>query len=106
MHATLSHVFLLKDVSRLISLNNVIREINVGIMIVMSTLDAHKLVMTVMTMITVLMTTANHLLDVQPHHMTVMTETTVPPKNVLQDNVTLNELTATMVIIVPMIAVK
>jgi len=106
MPATLFHVFLLKDVSRLMSLNYVIREINVGIMIVMSTMDAHKLVMTVTIMITVLMTAANHLQDVQTHYITVMTETTVPTKNVLQENVTLNELTVTMVIIVPMIAVK
>jgi hypothetical protein len=106
MPATLLHVFLLKDVSRLMSLTNAIRVINVGTILVMRTLDVYKPAITATTMITVLMTAANHLLDVHIPHMTVMTITTVPLKNVHQENVTTAELTVMMVIIVLMIAVK
>jgi hypothetical protein len=105
MPATMFHVFLLKDVSRLISPTNVIREINVGIMIVIRTLVAHKPVLTVTTTITVLMIVATHLLDVSTLHMTVTIITPVLLKNVRQINAIMTELIVMIAMLVQMIPV-
>jgi hypothetical protein len=72
----------------------------------MSTLDVNKPAITATIMITVLMTDVMQLLDALILLMTVMMETIVLMKNVHQENVTSKELTATMVMLVLMIAVK
>jgi len=75
-------------------------------MIVITKLVVRDPDMTVMTMIIVLMTAANHLLDAYIPHMTVMIITSVPLKNVPEDNVIMNELTATIKMLVLMTAVN
>jgi len=64
MLVTLLHAFLPLDVLILMSLINATREINVTTILVMITLDAHKLLLIVTTMITVQMTLVTQLLDV------------------------------------------
>jgi hypothetical protein len=75
-------------------------------MIAITRLVAHNPAMTVMTMITVLMTTATHQLDVYILNMTVMIITSVPPKHVLEDNVIMNELTVTITMLALMTGVN
>jgi len=104
MLAILLHAFLLLDVFIPMSLINATREINVTTIHVMIRLDAHKLLLIAMTMITVQMILATHLLDVYIHHTTAMIITLVLP-NHARDNVIMNELTVTMVMLVPMIVV-
>jgi len=64
MLVTLLHAFLLLDVLIPMSLINATREINVTTILVMMTLDAHKLLLIVTTMLTVQMTLVTQLLDV------------------------------------------
>jgi hypothetical protein len=90
MPVTLLNVHQPKVVFIPISLNNVIREINVTTMTATKSMDAHQHVSTAMTTTTVLTTAANHLMDVNTSHTTVMTTTLVLPKNV-KEIVNMNE---------------
>jgi len=105
MPATLLHVNLPQDVYIPISQTNVTWEINATTILVIKKLDAHKPLLIVMTMISVLMMAATHLLDAHIPHMIVMITMLVPPNHV-QVAVIMNELTVTITMLVQMTAVK